>query len=495
MSLPGPIKKAIVVGGGSAGLMAALALRRVFPHWQLTVIESPDVPTIGVGESTTVLFPPFLHQTLGLDFKEFFQQVGASWKLGVRFLWGDPAVSHFNYPFDSAVSLRQPSLPRMPAYYCLRDATDASRCCALMDQGKSPVFGLPDGQFSIDDAYGYHLDNVSLIAYLRSKSLQSGMEFISGHVAAVNRQDAEHVDSLTLSDGRRQVADLFIDASGFGAQLLGNALQQPFVSYSNVLRCDRAVIGRWERDEPIQPYTTVETMDCGWCWRIDFPRHVSRGYVYASDFCSDDQAIAEMRRRNPELKDDLRLIAFRTGRRENFWVGNVVAIGNSSGFAEPMEATALHLAIEQIRLLCRVLTENEGRCDPALTRVANRRFRLLWDEVRDFLAVHYRFNRWSDTEFWQWCRAETDLGAATEFVDLYQRVGPSSLCATTLPGGHVFGFDGFISLLIGQRVPTSYEPTFSEGEWQLWRRHCQQNRQATSSALPMREAFRQLGVL
>ena len=151
-------------------------------------------------------------------------------------------------------------------------------------------------------------------------------------------------------------------------------------------------------------------MDHGWCWRIDFPDHVTRGYVFSSAFCTRDEAVAEFRASNPQLGADLRFVSFRSGRYHDFWSHNVVALGNAAGFTEPLEATALHLVIEQIRLVCRILAEGNGRILPALQRIGNRRFRLLWDEVRDFLAVHFRFNRRRDTPFWQHCRSHDQFG-------------------------------------------------------------------------------------
>ncbi len=264
----------------------------------------------------------------------------------------------------------------------------------------------------------------------------------------------------------------------------------PFVSYADSLFCDTAVIGRWDRVDPFLPYTTAETMDHGWCWRIDFPDHVTRGYVFSSAYCSRDNAVAEFRAGNPELGADLRFVSFSSGRYQDFWSRNVVALGNASGFTEPLEATALHMVIEQIRLVCRILAEGDRRILPPLRKIGNQRFRLLWDEVRDFLAVHFRFNRRRDTPFWRHCRTNVNLAGAREFVELYQQVGPSSLCATVLPGGHIFGYDGFMNLMIGQRVPTSYEPHLTSEELRRWDAHRDGVRNSIARALPMRDAIR-----
>jgi tryptophan halogenase len=264
----------------------------------------------------------------------------------------------------------------------------------------------------------------------------------------------------------------------------------PFCSYADSLFCDTAVVGRWHREQPFLPYTTAETMNHGWCWQIEFPTHVTRGYVFSSAFCSRDEAVAEFRQGNPLLENELRFVGFRSGRYHEFWRGNVVAVGNASGFTEPLEATALHLTIEQLRLICRIVSEGNGGIEPALREVGNERFRQLWDEVRDFLAVHYRFNRRRDTPFWRHCREQVNLAGAAPFVQLYQQAGPSSLGAALLPAGQIFGYDGFMNLMIGQRVPTAFEPVISDDEQHRWNAYREAIRQKISQALPMAEAAR-----
>ncbi len=149
---------------------------------------------------------------------------------------------------------------------------------------------------------------------------------------------------LRLESGRRETADLYLDASGFASVLLGKALGEPFVSYDKTLFCDRAVVGGWDRKDPedmvIKPYTTCETMNCGWCWQIEHENRINRGYVYSSGFISDEEAEKEFRMKNPKV-GPTRIVRFVSGRYRNVWVKNVVAVGNAGGFVEPLEATAL----------------------------------------------------------------------------------------------------------------------------------------------------------
>ena len=451
--------------------MSAMAVKRAFPQVDVVVVHSSEVPVIGVGESTTALFPPFLHRSLGVDMGEFFRNVRPGWKLGIRFEWGDPSDTHFNYTFDSCMASKAPGLRKTPAFYCMEDWANASRCWALMDRGQPPLIDRGQGT-KVDGAFGYHIDNQLVIELLTRRAQLLGIGFVEGLVDAVEKDpESGDVLSLVLTDGRRVSAHIFLDCSGFASRLLGDECGEPFDSYEKWLFCDRAIVGRRPRqpNEKVLPYTTAETMDHGWCWKIEFPDHLTRGYVYSSAFCSDDEAFEELQRKNPGLRGLSPPIEYPRGRYRKFWSHNVVALGNASGFVEPLEATALHLVIEQIRLFCRVLGESDRQSiGPVVRNAANERFRLLWDEVRDFLAVHYRFNRRSDSPFWRHCRENTDLGGAAELVQLYEEAGPTTLCGTTLPGGHVFGYDGFMSMLVGMRAPTRFQNQFSEDDRQRW---------------------------
>jgi len=485
-----PIENVVVLGGGSAGFLSAMTLRRAFPNLRVRLVHSPSIPVIGVGESTTAIFPPFLHESLGLDRRQFFDSVRPSWKLGIRFIWGDPRDSHFNYTFDHCMSQQPRSLRKMKPYYCLEDMTGASRYSVMMDQGLSPVIRTAEGRWGVDEGGGYHIENGAFIAYLESQAGVFGIDVIEGDVADVVRAADGDVTSLRLADGRILAADAFLDCSGFRSFLLGGTMGESYTSYRKSLFCDSAVVGSWRRSAPVLPYTTTETMDHGWCWQIEFPDHVTRGYVFSSQFCDADTAMREMKAANPQLGDDLKLVKFPSGRYDGFWRGNVVAIGNASGFVEPLEATALHLIVEQLRLVCRLWGEADLRIIPRLRDVANHRYRQLWDEVRDFLALHYRFNRRRDTPFWRHCRADTDLGDAQELVDFYCDAGPSTMAGAVIPAGHIFGYDGFMTMLVGQRVPTQYRLALSDDDLRAWETYLRQVRSEVAAALPMADALK-----
>ena len=247
----------------------------------------------------------------------------------------------------------------------------------------------------------------------------------------------EGIASLCMATGERLQADLFVDASGFRSELLGQALATPLVGFESALFCDRAVIGGWQRGhEPIKPYTTTETMDAGWCWQIEHEHFINRGYVFSSPFISDDDARAELLRKNPAIPPETtRVVKFRSGRRQELWRGNVVAIGNAGGFVEPLEATALTVAAMQLKLLVQTIWHGQFEVTLTLRGAFNRVAANHWDDTRDFLALHYRYNSARDTPFWRTCREETNLGEVAGFVDFFRENGPSVLATNALPGG------------------------------------------------------------
>ena len=220
VDMPEPIRSAVVVGGGSAGFLVALTFRRMLPQVKLTVVHSPDIPIIGVGESTTPAVPVHLHEHLGIDRNEFHREVRPSWKLGLRFEWGARDVPHFNYTFDKYLDQRIEGLSRWNAFYCLHDMRDASTFNAIMDRDRSPA-NIRNGRLSLDPRATYHIPNASFINYLERKSVASGAELIADQVVSVERNESGGVNSLKLAGGRELEADLFVDCSGFGSLLLG----------------------------------------------------------------------------------------------------------------------------------------------------------------------------------------------------------------------------------------------------------------------------------
>lgn len=469
--MPTPISKMLVLGGGSAGLLAAITLKRGFPQCQVKCVRSKEIGVIGVGEGTTITFPWYLHTVLGLSPKVFFERAQPTWKLGIKFIWG--SRGKFNYSFTTQLDRQWPDLPRPNGFYCLDDVSDINFQSACMSRDK--VFPFDAGGGLRTDVYlpAYHIENVKLVAYFEWLAAELGIELIDGIMRQAGR-DGENVTYIELESGERHTADLYIDASGFRNELVGKTLAEPFVSFGDTLYCDRAIVASRERNpgEAIEPYTTAETYDNGWCWRIDHEHHINRGYVHCSQYMSEDQAEAEFRRKNPNFGPS-RVVRFRSGRYQRSWVGNVVAVGNAGGFVEPLEATALMLLCAQCRNLVQMLMDCFLIPAPSTRQLHNEFIGAHWDDTRNFLGIHYRYNTLLDTPFWRHCRETVPLHGLQSFLDYYTEHGPSLVPkAMCLRESNLFGLDGYYALLVGMNVPytRTYKPTAEEiRRWQAYK--------------------------
>lgn len=462
------IQSTLVLGAGSAGLLAALTLKRKFPKMEVRIVRSPEIGTIGVGEGTTPNFPKHLFHNLRIDRTAFYKHAEPTWKLGIRFLWGPRR--QFDYTFLKQLDVRWSDMARSNGYYCENEFSCMNLAGALggLDKifARHPQTGVPD----IQSWHGFHIENRKLIATLEMIVQEIGIEIIDGTVDGVKRGQ-RGVESVHLKDGRDLNADFYIDASGFRSELLGKALEEPYVSYGNSLFCDRAVVGGWERTtEPILPYTTAETMNAGWAWQIEHEHHVNRGYVYCSQAISDDDAAAEFRSKNPKVPESMRIVKFRSGRYRRLWVDNVVAIGNSGGFVEPLEATALMVVCTECEAIVEALNETGLEPTASMRDFYNRHLVASWDEIRDFLGLHYRLNTRLDTPFWQQCRADTEIGCLDPFMEFYAENGPSGLARYSLPQktDSNFGLEGWLVMMVGNCVPYRGRHIAAKDERMVW---------------------------
>ncbi len=458
------IQNVLVLGGGSAGFLVAITLKHRHPDMRVTVLRSKEIGIIGVGESTTLPFVNHLHAYLRMDLTEFFRLAHPTFKLAIRFLWGPRP--YFDYGLNSQLDLRYQGFSKPIGYYS-GDTLDFGRLSVLMSRNKV-YLSLPDGRPNYNRDAAYHLQNTHFVAFLEQHARRQGVEILDDTVVDVPQNEAG-IAGLVLASGVTQTADLYVDCSGFRSLLLGKTLGEPFVNFKSSLFCDRAVIGPWKRtDEPIQPYTTAETMNAGWAWRIDHEDYVNRGYVYSSAFISDDEAEREFRQKNPRITNS-QLVKFISGRYERSWVKNVVAIGNASSFVEPLESTALGVICVDSHALAEALADTDRVVRPSVVRLYNKRGALIVDLVRRFLAVHYKFNTRLETPFWRACLADVDLVGAEEYVEFYKENGPSTLWRQMiLDGRDPFGFEGYLSMMIGFNIPYRRTYTIPEHEQKAW---------------------------
>jgi tryptophan halogenase len=484
------IRSILVVGGGSSGYLAALTLKARLPNMPVTMLCSSELGIIQVGEGTTPSFGFHLHNYCRLDIKTFYRLAQPQWKLGIHFQWGPRP--YFNYVFGLELDQSMPNLPRGPGYYL--DNTDPFEATGiysgLMMKNKMWLRHPSGGPIINPEVFSYHLENDKLVAYFEKMAAERGIPVIDD-IAVDVMQDERGVTGVRLKSGKVLTADLFIDSTGFRALLLGKALQEPYYSYQDSLFCDRACVGGWSREEePIKPYTTAETMTAGWCWQIEHEPRINRGYVYSSSFISDAEAEAEFRAKNPKITST-RIVPFRTGRYQRFWVKNVIGIGNSSAFVEPLEATSLSSICIQCQAAAEVLGDTELEPTPTAIDVFNRQLTLGFDYIRDFLAVHYRFNKRIDSPFWRECLARAELHGANPAVEFYRENGPSVVFPGIVrgPGLIEFGMEGYLAMLVGQCVPYSSPHKPSAQDRRTWAKLQDGFRRATDAAFSVREAL------
>jgi len=484
------IRKVTILGGGSAGFMAALALKTKLPQLEINLIRSPELGIIGVGEGSTGGLTSFLHQYLRVDSRRFHEVARPTWKLGLKFIWGPRP--HFNYTFGPGLEARSvPGQAKPNGFYCADDAEFTDPYSALMSHDR--VFLRENGRLSPHQAFAYHFENERYVTYLEEAARALGVAILDDTVTQVF-QNESGIASLALKSGASVEADLFVDCSGFASVLLGKELGEPFVGFESSLFCNRAVVGGWDRqgpeDEVVKPYTTCETMDAGWAWRIEHEHRINRGYVYCPDFITDAEAEAEFRRKNPKL-GATRIVRFVSGRRERSWVRNVVAIGNACGFVEPLEATALAVIAQHSRVLADTLFEADCQPRESQIRQFNRFHQQGWDAIRRFLAVHYRFNTRLDTPFWRYCREATDLAGAEEIVEYFSANGPDGYWgATLLQNPHdTFTISGYITMLVGMSVPYQGRPALEPEDRRAFDERRRVYSDLAASAMNVREAL------
>jgi tryptophan halogenase len=481
------IRRICIVGGGTAGYLTALTLRRRMPHLEVALLESSKVPIIGVGEATTPLLPALLHGVLGIDIEDFFRTVRPTFKLGIRFEWGGTAPGdYFNYPFGAHGQL-------LEAQHHDGHILHYSLQSMLMSAGKIPIFRTGDGTYESrlhlrTLGFAYHIDNQRFVSYLHREARRAGVRHIDATVREVVRDGSgELVAALVTDDGERHEYDFYVDCSGFRSLLLEQTLGSRWISYAGTLFTDRAIAANVPHGGVIKPYTVAETMDHGWCWNIATPEEDHRGYVFSSAFCDEDRAVAEMRAKNPGLGDP-RVVVFRSGRHGEFWKGNVAAIGNAYAFVEPLESTGIHMIIESI--LAFIGSFPQSACDEANRRCLNRHIGDYWDDLRAFLGIHFRFNTRLDTPFWRACRASADISSIEDGLALYRSGAPLSYRNHHLGFDRLWGDNGRDVLLMGQRVPAVLLPPRESRE--EWAQRVRLGQRAVAMAVPHAEGLRLL---
>ena len=404
------IRSVLIVGGGTAGWMTAAALAQALQRGTtITLVESDEIGTVGVGEAT---IPPIriFNDTLGIDERQFVRETQGTFKLGIEFVdWARIGHRYF-HPFGphgrnfDIVPLHQHWL-RARAEGEGAPLDEHSMAWQLARAGRfAPPSPDPRSVLSTYD-YAFHFDAGLYARFLRRYAEARGVVRIEGKVADVAvGGDRGQVERVTLDDGRAIAADLFVDCSGFRGLLIEGALATGYEEWTHWLPCDRAVAVPSARVEPPIPYTRSTAREAGWQWRIPLQHRTGNGYVYCSAHLNDDAAAAALLGRldAPSLADP-RSLRFVTGRRRLAWHRNVVAIGLSSGFLEPLESTSIHLIQAGISKLLALFPDRDF--DPATIDEFNRVTAIETERIRDFLILHYKLTTRTDAELWRYCAA------------------------------------------------------------------------------------------
>lgn len=410
---PDALRKICIVGGGTAGWMAAAIMAHHLHGklFEIELVESDDIGTIGVGEST---IPPFMEliAKLGINEQAFIREVQASFKLGIEFQDWHARGERYFHPFG--VIGQQIELSDF--YQCWLKAKQNGHSSELMDFAPAAVMAR-EGRFMLPfkarntpvggAAYALHVDAKRVARFLRRHAEARGVVRTEGIVGDVRLDARGFVERLVLNDGREVAADFFIDCSGFRALLIGKALGVGYEDWSPWLLCDRAIAAQTQNVGPPRPYTLAQAQDAGWRWRIPLQHRTGNGHVFSSAFMSDEAATRSLLDQvEGEVVAGPMVVPFKTGVRNEIWHKNVLSLGLAAGFIEPLESTAIHLIYRGMDFFFRYLPDRH--CDPRLAAEYNRRMGSDYREIRDFIVLHYCTTKRDDTPFWRACR-EMDI--------------------------------------------------------------------------------------
>lgn len=461
--LPEPIRSILIVGGGTAGWMAAAALQRTLgPHVAVTLVESGEIAPVGVGEATV---PPIrdFNLMIGLDEAEFMRETKATLKAAIVFQdWGRIGA-RYTHPFGTFGP--GPTLGDFQQTFFALQSTgkagplgDYSICWRAAEAGKvGPRDSDPrsprNGLFT-----AYHFDAGLYARYLREICERRGVRRVEGKIVEVSQRPEDgFIDGVVLDDGRSLSADLYIDCSGFRGLLIEETLKAGYDDWSHWLPVDRAVAVPCAKVGQATPYTLSTAREAGWQWRINLQHRTGNGYVYCSDYISDDAAretlLAHL---DGEPLADPRTLRFVTGRRKTFWDRNVVSLGLSSGFIEPLESTSIHLVHAGLVRLLQHFPDREF--SPVNIAAYNRRLGREVELIRDFVILHYHASQRDDSPFWRRVAAMPIPDALAERVEAFR----DRALLYQVGADEYFSQASWLAVMYGQGIqPRTFNPLYA----------------------------------
>lgn len=413
------INKVVILGGGTAGWMTAAAMSKTLGHLDITLVESDHIGTIGVGEATipTMLF---FNNLLGLSPSEFLKHTQGTYKLGIQFEnWRQLNHDYFHAFGQTGKGLWAAGFHdfwRKGLDEGIREDFSAYNIEAIAAKAGKFAQGA-----SLNHAY--HLDASKYARLLRRLSEEQGVKRIEGEVGDVVKcPESGYIRTLVLRNGQSIDGDLFIDCSGFRGVLINEAMKVPFIDWSHWLPCDRAIAVQTLSDKAPPPYTRSIAHHAGWQWRIPLQHRMGNGIVYSSLHMSDDEARDILLNSvDGEIISEPNPIRFRTGYRKQLWHKNCVAIGLSGGFIEPLESTAIHLIQQGILRLIKLFPSD--RIDSYCIREYNTSAQIDYEQIKDFIILHYHVTERDDSPFWQACRRMAIPESLKNRMDLFKQTG------------------------------------------------------------------------
>lgn len=448
---PQGIKKVVIAGGGTAGWMAAAAFGKLFGKTlDITLIESDQIPTVGVGEATIPTLHIF-HDLLKISEPEFMAATNATFKLGIAFdSWkaiNEDYIHSFGY-------LGQGCWAAGFQHFWLKGrklgiASEIGDYCPEHLACRKQKFAVYPKQ---DRNHAFHLDAGLYAKFLRNIAQSNGVKRIEGKIEHVNVDPSSgNIHSLALDQGRKVDGELFIDCTGFKGLLIEEALHTGYEDWSHWLPCDSAIAVQTKSNDVQPPFTRSMAHTAGWQWRIPLQNRVGNGIVYCSKYLSDEQAEQHLLTHlQGEPITTPRVIKFRTGTRRLHWNKNCVAVGLSSGFIEPLESTSIHLIQQSIIRLMQLLPSQE--MESANRDQFNAKMRFELENIRDFIVMHYHVTERDDTGFWRYCKNMSIPDSLRHRLSLFQQNGHAHQL-----DGELFGETSWIQVMLGQGIkPVSY---------------------------------------
>jgi tryptophan 7-halogenase len=455
------IRNIVIIGGGTAGWMAAAALAKVLgPGRSIRLVESEEIGTVGVGEATVPHLKLF-NRVLEIDEIEFVKQTQGTFKLGIEFVdWGRIG-DRYVHGFGSIGH----DYGLLPFYqYWLKqfhagkaaDIGAYSLNTAAAPRGKfmASANDVPPQSPLANIAYAYHFDAGLYARYLRRYAEARGAKRIEGKVIEVTlRPENGFIDRLTLQSGEQLAGELFIDCSGFRGLLIEQALHTGYEDWTHWLPCDRAMAVACENVGPPTPFTRSTARGAGWQWRIPLQHRTGNGYVYSSAHISDDEVAATlMANLDGRALGEPRKLQFTTGMRRKFWNKNCVAIGLASGFMEPLESTSIYLIQSGIARLLNLLPDRNF--SPVLIDRYNAQAAFEFERIRDFLILHYCATERRDTSFWRNCSSMSIPEPLADTIRLFRDSGRFYRNAEEM-----FAITSWVQVMLGQHImPQHYHP-------------------------------------